>query len=270
MGVIDHMSSSEEGLQFIRDAEGKGLPGKPWVAYYCSAGVPTIGYGHTKGVTEADVANGRTCTEQQAEEWLRKDVVAWELAVERNVKIPLTQSQYDALISFTHNCGEGALRKIVYYLHKLGPDAVPARLMLYIKHKKPGTNKLVRNQGLVNRRTREVALWNRAEEVDAPAAFPTPQEVYPDTGKPMDVVKRSRTFWAAIAALFGVICDWLMSFFTAAGEAVTHVQEKATFWNSLLGIASVNTQYIIWLVIIGGALSIIYVRMTAEIDKKVG
>ena len=270
MGVIDHMSTSEEGLQFIREAEGKGLPGKPWVAYYCSAGVPTIGYGHTKGVTHADVKNGRKCTEEQAEEWLKKDVIKWELAVERNVKVPLTQSQYDVLVSFTHNCGEGALRKIVYYLHKLGPDAVPARLMLYIKHKKPGTKKLVRNQGLVNRRTREVALWNRPADVEEPESPPMPQEVYPDSGKPMDVVKRSRTFWAAIAALFGVICDWLLSFFTAAGEAVTHVQEKFTFWKALLDIASGNTQYIIWLVIIGGALGVIYARMTAEVEKKVG
>ncbi|CCG40170.1 Lysozyme [Magnetospirillum molischianum DSM 120] len=41
------------------------------VAYRCTAGVLTIGYGHTSGVCEGD-----TCTPEQAEAWLQNDVAA--------------------------------------------------------------------------------------------------------------------------------------------------------------------------------------------------
>jgi len=60
----------------------------------------TIGYGHTKGVQQGD-----TCTVAQGEAWLREDV-AWAVeAVNRAVTVPLTQPQFDALVSFVYNVG---------------------------------------------------------------------------------------------------------------------------------------------------------------------
>ena len=94
------MQISERGLALIKEFEGLYLK-----AYRCPAGVPTIGYGHTAGV-----AMGQTITEQQADEYLRRDVRQFERAVERLVKVPLTQGKFDALVSFAFNLGAGALQ----------------------------------------------------------------------------------------------------------------------------------------------------------------
>ena len=93
------MQISKAGLDLIKQFEGLYLK-----AYRCPAGVPTIGYGHTAGV-----AMGQTITQQQADDYLRRDVRQFERAVARLVSVPLTQGQFDALVSFAFNLGEGAL-----------------------------------------------------------------------------------------------------------------------------------------------------------------
>src|SRR5215207_9583173 len=98
------MKTSSKGLELIRFFEGLVLkaypdPGsgaEPW----------TIGYGKTIGVTP-----GMTCTQAQADAWLAWDVARFERAIERLVKVPLTQSQFDALVSFTFNVGERAFAR---------------------------------------------------------------------------------------------------------------------------------------------------------------
>lgn len=75
-------------------------------AYVCPAGKLTIGYGHTKGVKRGD-----TITEKDAEKYLRQDMKKAEQAVKKHVKVELTQCQYDALVSFVFNLGEGNFRK---------------------------------------------------------------------------------------------------------------------------------------------------------------
>ena len=93
------MQISKDGLDLIKQFEGLYLK-----AYRCPAGVPTIGYGHTAGV-----AMGQTITQQQADDYLRRDVRRFERAVARLVTVPLTLGQFDALVSFSFNLGEGAL-----------------------------------------------------------------------------------------------------------------------------------------------------------------
>ena len=60
--------TSEEGVALIKKFEGCELE-----AYRCSADVPTIGYGHTKNVSDGD-----TCTAQEAEDMLKKDLEEFE------------------------------------------------------------------------------------------------------------------------------------------------------------------------------------------------
>ncbi|WP_312723966.1 lysozyme [Stutzerimonas kunmingensis] len=93
------MHISETGLALIRQFEGLRLR-----AYRCPAGIATIGYGSTAGVQM-----GQTITAERAEELLREDVRQFEAAVSRLVKVPLTQGQYDALVSFAFNLGAKAL-----------------------------------------------------------------------------------------------------------------------------------------------------------------
>ena len=74
-------------------------------SYRCPAGVWTIGYGHTKGVTR-----NMTITLQQAEEYLRQDVSHFELELATH-HLNLTQSQYDAVISLMFNIGADAFAR---------------------------------------------------------------------------------------------------------------------------------------------------------------
>lgn len=89
------MKASEKCLDIIRESEGLRTK-----AYLCPANVWTIGYGHTRGVQPGDVI-----TVEQANEMLRNDVEEFEAVVSRSVHPETTQSQFDALVSFTYNVG---------------------------------------------------------------------------------------------------------------------------------------------------------------------
>ena len=96
------MKTSDAGLALIQAFEGCVLAAYPDPA---TGGEPwTIGYGHTHGVRPGDA-----CTREQALAWLREDLGGAEQAVSQCVKVPLAQHQFDALVSFTFNCGPGAL-----------------------------------------------------------------------------------------------------------------------------------------------------------------
>lgn len=74
-------------------------------AYQDTGGVWTIGYGHTKGVKKGD-----KCTEAQALAWLMEGMAEAVEAVNTNVRIPVTQNQFDALCDFVFNVGVKAFR----------------------------------------------------------------------------------------------------------------------------------------------------------------
>lgn len=97
-------STSAKALAIIKKAEGEEL-----TAYYCPAGIPTIGYGHTKTVTKADVQRRKTITKAEAERLLRDDLAGFERDVAKLVKVPLNDDQFGALVSFAYNLGAGAL-----------------------------------------------------------------------------------------------------------------------------------------------------------------
>ena len=72
------------------------------VAYLDSKGIPTIGWGHTAGVSMGD-----TCTQEQADLWLMQDTQTAVNDVNRLVNTPLTQNEFDALCDFVYNVGGG-------------------------------------------------------------------------------------------------------------------------------------------------------------------
>lgn len=98
------MTTSLTGIDMIKRYEGLRL-----IAYKCAANKWTIGYGHTAGVVEGDI-----CTAEQAEQWLMQDIIKAEksvMALERWGYV-FSQFQFDALVSFTFNCGAGNLAKL--------------------------------------------------------------------------------------------------------------------------------------------------------------
>lgn len=94
------MKTSNKGVDFICKFEGFSAK-----TYKCSAGVLTIGYGHTKGVKAGDCV-----TKEQAKELLKQDLETCENAISQYVKISLAQHEFDALVSFIFNLGVGAFR----------------------------------------------------------------------------------------------------------------------------------------------------------------
>lgn len=96
------MKVSNQLIQLIKEFEGLKT-----IAYICPAGFKTIGYGHV--LLEND--NKDQINQTQAEELLLQDIEKVETAVLRNIKIELTQGQFDALVSFTFNLGPACLQR---------------------------------------------------------------------------------------------------------------------------------------------------------------
>lgn len=99
------MEISLNGLNQIKKHEGFSN-----TVYNDVAGNPTIGYGHMLTPAER-LAGLRYVTEAEATRLLAKDVAAAEAAVNSLVKVPLTQNQFDALVSFVYNVGTGAFSR---------------------------------------------------------------------------------------------------------------------------------------------------------------
>lgn len=96
------MNISQRGIDLIKEFEGCKLK-----AYKCPAGVWTIGY----GATGSGIVEGLVWSQEQADAALAKHIAEFTSAVNSLVTVPLTQGQFDALVSFTYNLGAGRLRK---------------------------------------------------------------------------------------------------------------------------------------------------------------
>lgn len=95
------MKISPAGISAIKRHEGLRLH-----AYQDSAGVWTIGHGHT-----GNVQPGQHISEAEAEQLLRDDLAQAEAAVNNGVRVPVTQEQYDAMVSLAFNIGGSAFGK---------------------------------------------------------------------------------------------------------------------------------------------------------------
>ena len=134
-----------EGLALIKKFEGCELK-----AYQCSAGVWTIGYGHTK-----DVVEGMEITQEQAEQMLVDELHEYESYVNEYVTVALSQNQFDALVSWVYNLGPANLSAstMLKVLNSGEYEDVPAQMKRW---NKAGGKVL---EGLIRRREAEACLF---------------------------------------------------------------------------------------------------------------
>lgn len=179
-------SLSQKGLDHIKSFEGLRLR-----AYRDPVGVWTIGYGHTGGVKP-----GQVISRERAEQLLRSDTGWAQDAVRRNVKVPLSQGQFDALTSFTFNLGAGALASSTL-LKKLNAGDYAGAQKEFGRWVHAGGEVL---QGLVRRRASEAKMFgNKAPggSVKPPSPTPTPP---PPPGRKLDYRVRPGDTFSGIAA----------------------------------------------------------------------
>ena len=143
------MKISIEGIALIKKFEGCRLE-----SYKCSAGVPTIGYGSTKLVEM-----GMTITQEGAEELLLKDIAEFEEFVLEASEMPLSQHQFDALVSWTYNLGPSNLNAstMLKVLNKGAYEDVPSQIKRWNKATVNGQRVVL--DGLVRRREAEALLF---------------------------------------------------------------------------------------------------------------
>lgn len=114
------MRTSPAGIELIKDFEGlrleaypdPGTGGDPW----------TIGYGHTG----PEAQPGLTISIEQAGSLFKEDLRKFEEAVDKLITVEINQHEFDALVSFTYNCGwfaleDSTLRKRLNAGEKKGP-----------------------------------------------------------------------------------------------------------------------------------------------------
>lgn len=133
--------------------------------YLDSGGAPTIGIGHKLtpkelsagaiiiGGIPVEYRNG--ITYEHALQLKRDDLVRFEKVVNQYVKVELSQNEYDALVSFAYNVGDGAFQRstLLVVLNAGRKDQVPKQMKRWNK------SKGIIIQGLINRRNKEIALW---------------------------------------------------------------------------------------------------------------
>lgn len=144
------MRASDAAIELIKEFEGLRLS-----PYLCPSGVPTIGFGHTAGVTLGMIP----ITADLAEEWLRDDLARFEKAVTDAVRIPLQQHEFDALVVFVFNVGVSAFRTstLVRCLNAGDRAAAAGEFGKWNKASRAG--QLVIMPGLVARRLAERKLF---------------------------------------------------------------------------------------------------------------
>ena len=145
------MKTNAAALDIITSFEGFSSE-----SYQCPAGVWTIGYGSTRCPDGSRVTQDTAAfTEAEALEWVRHELAHTEYDVARLVRVPLTENQFGALVSFTYNVGSGNL-KASTLRQKLNRGDFEGASLEFPKWRRAG-GKILR--GLVRRREAEKQLF---------------------------------------------------------------------------------------------------------------
>jgi len=154
------MKTSAAGRAFLTKEEGLRLK-----AYRCSAGVLTIGVGHTSAAGAPRVTADLVITREQADEILSRDLVTFEDAVNKAIKVPVSQNEYDAMVSLAFNIGTNGFAGSSV-VRKLNAGDRAGAAEAFLLWKRAGDHPTI----LLARRQREKALFLSSATPVAPKA----------------------------------------------------------------------------------------------------
>ena len=176
-----HLKLTKAGANLILHFEGMLKKCGPdlYQSYKCPAGVWTIGAGTTPH-GGWDIGPATRWTAKQCHEAFAVDMEVFERAVRKLVTVPLNSHQFDALVSFCYNCGEGNLSRSTL-LKKVNAGDHAGAAKEFHKWNKGGGKVLA---GLTRRRASESLLYQGIPDLDydgkadpKPPKEPMPQAV---------------------------------------------------------------------------------------------
>lgn len=159
--IPTYESVRDDILALLMEFEGCRL-----TAYKCSAGVDTIGWGHTAGVKEGD-----TISQEEADRMLAEDARAYYEDMRKLVTVPLTRGMAAALTSFCYNLGASYCKTCSLFkeLNKGNYAVAAGKFGDYVY---AGGIKLA---GLVKRRAKEKEMFERDGFPGSDAAAQSPR-----------------------------------------------------------------------------------------------
>lgn len=215
--------TSLNGRKFITQWEGEILH-----VYRDPIGLPTVGVGHLVTPRERDkFPLGKKISREESQAILTNDLKRFEDAVNSLVKVPLTQNQFDALVSFALNVGEKALERstVLKRLNAKNYTGAANALMSWVR---AGGKRL---DGLVNRRAAEKALFLKLDRSDPVAATVVAADPLASTAS--DVVKD-----AAKGFDLGAVTDTVLNKVTSTTNKIGEIQAGVSRSESLTKLAS--------------------------------
>lgn len=155
------MQLSQKGEHFLANQEGKQVNDKGLhIPYKCIAGKWTLGYGEVISPEQVEQFKAGI-TEEEALKRFRLKYKQFVDAVNKNVRVPLTQNQFDMLVSLAYNIGVVAfgrstvLSKVNSRLFTQAAD----HFLDWCKFTNPVNGKIQTSKGLLARREREKAIF---------------------------------------------------------------------------------------------------------------
>lgn len=275
------MDISQRGIDLIVSFEEKHklLPDGRYKAYLDTLAKPpvwTLYCGLTRGIGKDSV-----CTAAEGDKMFAKELAIYEDAVERLINVTLNQNQFDALVSFTYNCGVGALEHSTLrsVLNQGKYEQVPAQLLRWVN---AGDNKNL--AGLVRRRKAEGALFLEPMPEEAPVIVADADDEIPAPAMPQRVeeapagsakqaIKESWTVKGALLAFVATISDtaievynWSFGVVKDAGTELLSVKQTVGPFDSIL----ISMKSALPIIAVIGIVIVVARRLNAAKEGKVG
>ena len=196
-------------------------------------------------------------THEEALERFRGELVRHEAAVNKAIKVGITQDQYDALASFSYNCGTGAMQKVAAVLNKDGPKAAAAKLLEYCKFTDPKTKRLEISRGLLRRRSAEARLMEPTDT--AIGSMPQKVEAPPKRMTVKEAAAKVGTVAATAGAAATQAKDIIPPVPQAAKDALANAKELQSVGGEIATIGkSVWALGPMWVILIAGMGAVLW------------